>query len=89
MKPFTEFFFSENTVLSNESWFWFSEYAQDSFVMYSEEEFRENIVTLSSATAPVNYGQFIIQRSSFTYSTTREYEKIDSILSYMVGNFLK
>jgi len=56
MKPFTEFFFSENTVLSNESWFWFSDYTQDSFVMYSEEEFRENIVTLSSATVPVNYG---------------------------------
>ncbi|KAL4485432.1 hypothetical protein ABPG72_008300 [Tetrahymena utriculariae] len=86
MKPIAEMYFQQNNIESDESWFWFASSRFESYVMYSEEEFRENLITQSqTATSLKNYGQFYFLRSQYTLNTERTYEKIDGILSYMGG----
>ncbi|EAR84940.2 transmembrane protein, putative (macronuclear) [Tetrahymena thermophila SB210] len=86
MKPIAEMYFEQNNIESDESWFWFSSSRFESYVMYSEEEFRENLISQTqTATSLKNYGQFYFLRSQYTINTQRAYEKIDGILSYMGG----
>ncbi|KAL4438306.1 hypothetical protein ABPG74_009729 [Tetrahymena malaccensis] len=86
MKPIAEMYFLQNNIESDESWFWFSSSRFESYVMYSEEEFRENLISQTqTASSLKNYGQFYFLRSQYTINTQRAYEKIDGILSYMGG----
>lgn len=72
MKPMAEFFFSQNTVLSDESWFRYSQTRSELFIMHSEQEYHESMILVSSKNQLLNLGEFLFMRSSYSFETNRK-----------------